>query len=804
MNDSAAEGHEVVQRARSTDVRAFLSILHQPGDVFEVRAPNTPTSPGGTFTTTHSGYFDDAALAAMAIAELDRLHPPGIYVTLNPCNPDLLGRAHNKIKARVKATTADDQILRRQWLFLDVDPTRATETSSTDAEMQLALDRAAEINQHLTQRGWPAPLRGMSGNGAYRLYRIDLPPDDGGLVKSFLDALAREFSDAAVRVDTGTANASRIVKALGTWARKGDDFRGTDNASPRPHRQSWFEPPTGRLQIVTEHQMRQLVSEAGDEPPVAIPSHAHDVIDSSEFDQFDHTPDGVEDYLRQHDIEVRCRQRREGCTLLFLNRCPVQPQIEDQDGTSIAVRVDDDGTISYCNFHERAGGMGGTTWIDLRDALEPGYRLWAEDCRHERQRQTRQRTAASARVPDGGQGQGSGAENKSSRRPSRRAAASSDPDARDQPEQPRDRYAVPRRQYKPVPGPSGLALRLTGPPRRTPTRITAPFEVLLKDKCVAHLQISNTVSCIANTARIIRDHLPGDRIGISEVRRFVARALADAHGVEHDASSCDTKALDIVMAAAHHRFDLRYRDGSGQAWSEADGRWIRRPEFTAYTPRSLLDELRSHVPELNLPDARLAPVVARLLGVAWATIGEELPPEEDVQGLDPQTKAAAEFRRAMIRLWTGLTTFEVAKTTDPATAAKSVTAARASLMSRARRRFEEGEVGGPWTPVQSAFDGWWRSEPTGEMGPGGQPKGVLWLGMRYTLMHQMRVKLPGVTDQRSLNTLAERYGISAAKTPGCPPTRFSGGHRLLVLSREFTDNELLTRPVEDAGEEASP
>ena len=322
-----------------------------------------------------------------------------------------------------------------------------------------------------------------------------------------------------------------------------------------------------------------------------------------------------------------------------------------------------------------------------------------------------------------------------------RVAASSNTDAR---EHRRARYEVPRHQYNPIPGPCGLALRLAGPPRRTPTRTTAPFEVLLKEKCVALLRISDTPTGIANAARLIRDHLQDDDIDMSEVRRFVAAALADAHAVEPAARAGDSMALDIVMAAVGSRFDLRYRDNRGQAWSEALGRWIRRAEFTAYTPRALLDQLRREVQELQLADEKLAPIVNKLLGVAWATICEKLPREEDVDGLDPKTRAAAEFRRTMVRLWTTLTTFELA-TTDIATAQTSVTAARASLVSRARHRFEDCKVGGGWTPVQSAFDAWSRSEPTGEMGSaGGRQERVPWLSMRYTLMDQMRVKLlPG-------------------------------------------------------------
>ena len=67
----------------------------------------------------------------------------GVYVTLNPVNRLLLARANNKvIEAQRKASTADEDITRRRWLFIDLDAVRPSGISSTDAEHQVALDKA--------------------------------------------------------------------------------------------------------------------------------------------------------------------------------------------------------------------------------------------------------------------------------------------------------------------------------------------------------------------------------------------------------------------------------------------------------------------------------------------------------------------------------------------------------------------------------------------------------------------------------------------------------------------------------------
>lgn len=193
----------------------------------------------GWATGTVSGYFNDATAFVDAVTLLDaQRNASGIYVTLNPVQPDLLARAVNRLVAISKhgTTTEDTHIVARRWLLLDFDPVRPSGISSTHAELKAALDTANHAKEHLALQGWPLPIAACSGNGIHLLYRVDLPNDalSKDMLRSLLKNLSATYGTASVDVDTSVFNAARIVKLYGTAARKGD-------ATPdRPHRRSQF------------------------------------------------------------------------------------------------------------------------------------------------------------------------------------------------------------------------------------------------------------------------------------------------------------------------------------------------------------------------------------------------------------------------------------------------------------------------------------------------------------------------------------------------------------------------------------
>lgn len=251
-----------------TDVAEFLQILIEPVSVFEVRAIKCPDKPGGTYVSTVAGWFNDIKRAALGVEYTESMRPPACYVTLNPVEPALLARAANRVAHNVKSTTTDADIVRRRWLFIDIDSRRPAGVSSTDGELREASKLSDTLQAAMSANGWPEPLQGMSGNGRYLLWRIELPNDEKSklLVQSVLKTMASQFDTVGAEVDCSTFNAARICKVLGTVARKGDELLGVEGIEDRPHRQSWFIKPDNPLGIVPAKQLAALVASCKPEP----------------------------------------------------------------------------------------------------------------------------------------------------------------------------------------------------------------------------------------------------------------------------------------------------------------------------------------------------------------------------------------------------------------------------------------------------------------------------------------------------------------------------------------------------------
>src|SRR5262249_18029122 len=125
---------------------------------------------------------------------------------------------------------------------------------------------------------------------------------------------------------------------------------------------------------------------------------------------------------------------------------------------------------------------------------------------------------------------------------------------------------------------------------------------------------------------------------------------------------------------------------------------------------------------------------------------------------------------------------------------------RASLISRARHRIDERNTrqtnypkpNNRWHRILDACSAWWRPWVT----QGGEE--VVLLAMRWELTHQIKVDLPGVTDQKSLVRLGKMFGV-IDQAPGVPGHAEGGDERLAVLSRGLTDQLL-----QGAGELTDP
>ncbi len=237
-----------VPQANQSAILNTLATLFQPDDVIEIRS----------FTKgrkrTDAGYFDGEHRQALAEYAV-RLNKTGaaVYVTLNPIDQQLLSRYANRIEGCATATTTDAQVTRRRWLLLDFDPTRPTDTSATDAQLDAAKTVARACYQSLQAEGWPDPLAAESGNGFHLVYPLDLPNDNESrdLVKGVLAGLAARFDTDQVKVDQQVFNAGRITKLYGTVATKGD------HTPLAPWRLSQLVATPERGAVVTVDQLRE-------------------------------------------------------------------------------------------------------------------------------------------------------------------------------------------------------------------------------------------------------------------------------------------------------------------------------------------------------------------------------------------------------------------------------------------------------------------------------------------------------------------------------------------------------------------
>ena len=155
-----------------------LRAWFQPGEVFEIRVLEALTKQWNSRAHTEAGYFDYEHIEEIP-RQLDNLLAyKGIYVTVNPLNPAVLGRAANRFKRDKLIGAKDEEVARRRWLLIDCDAKRVSGVPSSEEEHAHALAKAEEIRAGLASMGWPEPICLDSGNGAQLMFRVDLPAQD--------------------------------------------------------------------------------------------------------------------------------------------------------------------------------------------------------------------------------------------------------------------------------------------------------------------------------------------------------------------------------------------------------------------------------------------------------------------------------------------------------------------------------------------------------------------------------------------------------------------------------------------------
>ena len=258
---SSTEKAEARENPPWRRVAEWLRVLVEPGANVELRCLGVVRhGHKASHSESHHYCNDGAGMDGMAQAVLDiTARSEGVYWTLNPLDvgPSLEGRP----------SRADD-VLSRRWLLIDADPVRMVEDgqskhcSSTEAEKAASLAVLERVKAELSSQGWPEPVVADSGNGHHLLYRIDLPADDGGLVKRVLVGLASKYDTDAVKIDRRLFDPSRICKLYGTMSRKGPD------TAERPHRTSSILSLPAELTVVVRELLEGVAAKDLDNGPI--------------------------------------------------------------------------------------------------------------------------------------------------------------------------------------------------------------------------------------------------------------------------------------------------------------------------------------------------------------------------------------------------------------------------------------------------------------------------------------------------------------------------------------------------------
>jgi hypothetical protein len=338
--------HQDAAERIQKNVEDAARLVYLPDGVVELRAFGNERG----FQKIYTGWFSDPEKFTAAASELERRECE-VYATLNPTPKDLLARANNKLiaaNAKVTPQTGNNDIERRRWILIDCDPKRVSKISATEAEKSAALARARLIRADLEKRGMRSILAD-SGNGAHVLVPVDLPNDADAakLVENFLKALDFKYSDAAVGVDTTTANAARISKVYGTTARKGESVEEIG----RVHRPSAILEVPEDLEPVGVDLLRAVADMCPQEP---------ERTNKPRVGEWD-----LERWIADHEVPIKkSGPWKDGGQKWILESCPWNGHEDD----ACYIVQQPTGEIAAGCQHNSCEGHG---WRDLRTHFEP-------------------------------------------------------------------------------------------------------------------------------------------------------------------------------------------------------------------------------------------------------------------------------------------------------------------------------------------------------------------------------------------------------------------------------------------------
>lgn len=326
-------------------IRLWWDLFKGDGKLTEIRLLGKKGSRQKTF----SGYFTDVDTLLNQLRKFSNQNY-GIYATLNAVKDACYSRIQRDCFVEGPVTTGDQDIDGRDYVLVDFDPKRPSDTNSTDVEKAAVRDCVNRVYAYLRDQGFSRPVVADSANGYHLYYKVDFGNNNNTLaiVKDFLRALEMMFGNDAVEIDTSVFNASRIVKVIGTVSNKGS------NTADRPQRESFF------VQVPESFDATDLaffVKVASTIPEKEKPSRSNRFAPQEDFD--------LDRFIQEHDIAIHSQSRFSGGIKYVLEECPFNSSHKHPDAALFKM---DSGAIGFRCLHNSCQHF---TWRDFRLHFDP-------------------------------------------------------------------------------------------------------------------------------------------------------------------------------------------------------------------------------------------------------------------------------------------------------------------------------------------------------------------------------------------------------------------------------------------------
>lgn len=338
-------------------IRQWYDTFKSGEELVEVRIVDN------AYKRTYSGYFTDVNTLLNEIRKYDNCN---IYFTLNAINPACYDREqHDRIVTKPKSTTSDNDIVGRDWILIDIDTKKPSDTNSTDEEKEMEKEVVNNVFKFLRDEGFEKPVVCDSGNGFHLLYKIAMKNSNENttICKEFLQVLDMLFSNPNVEIDCTTHNASRVCKLYGTFSRKGS------NTKKRPQRESKILRIPDEIKITPNEYFAKVAAML---PKPEQPSKSN-YYSNEKFD--------LEAFLNKHHIAVRNIVRASSFTKYILEECPFNSSHRAPDS---AIFEMSNGGLGFKCLHSSCSQY---TWKDFRLKFEPDAYDHKEYQRHEHKMQ---------------------------------------------------------------------------------------------------------------------------------------------------------------------------------------------------------------------------------------------------------------------------------------------------------------------------------------------------------------------------------------------------------------------------------